>query len=220
MGLARRLRDADVVVTHTGYVADGVRAYAKRGDITVVPHPAQVGMLRHARTAGSLPDEPARWAGHFGVLRRRYKGSDVVAELARRPVDGWGIVAVGVGARADTPGLYSVPGYVRPGELVGTVASTDVTLAPYRFATQSGVVVLAHLLGSVPIASSVGGIPEQIEHDVDGLLLAPGATVDDWRAALELLSDDDTRKDLAVAGTARAWREHEAFIRGITVMTQ
>jgi glycosyltransferase involved in cell wall biosynthesis len=215
-GMARRLRRADAVVAHTQYVADGVRRFSGRDDVMVVPHPAQVGMLRHEREAFPLPDiDGDRWAGHFGVLRRRYKGGDLVETLAREGVPGWRILAVGVGAPGDVPGLESGGGDASPGALVEAVAATDVTLAPYERATQSGVVVLGHLLGSVPIASAVGGIPEQIEHGVDGLLVAPGAPIGAWRAALAALADDDLRKELSVAGTARAWREHETFVRGI-----
>ncbi len=48
-GLRRELRRADVVVTHTEFVARGVREYSGRQDIVVVPHPVQVGMLHHRR---------------------------------------------------------------------------------------------------------------------------------------------------------------------------
>ena len=210
-GLKQHLRGADVVVTHTEFVAKGVRAFAGRADVEVVPHPAQVGMLRHEREDAVLPEGPARWAGHFGVLQRAYKGGDVVETLARTGVQGWGMISVGVGAPVDVPGLHSMPGYASPGKLVGAITATDATLAPYAHATQSGVVVLGHLVGSVPVASAVGGIPEQIDHGVDGLLIPAGAPLDAWCDALTALADDEVRKELAVAGTARAWRDHDRF---------
>jgi len=211
VGMKQHLRSADVVVTHTQFVADGVRAFAGRTDIAVVPHPAQLGMLRHEREDLVLPGGPGHWAGHFGVLQRAYKGGDVVEALARTGADGWRVLAVGVGARDDVPGIHAIPGYASPGKLVGAVGATDVTLAPYAHATQSGVVVLGHLVGSVPVASAVGGIPEQIEHGVDGWLVPAGAPIDAWTTALATLADEDVRKEMAVAGTARAWRDHERF---------
>jgi glycosyltransferase involved in cell wall biosynthesis len=211
VGMKQRVRSADVVVTHTQFVADGVRAFTGRTDVAVVPHPAQVGMLRHDREDLVLPDGPDHWAGHFGVLQRAYKGGDVVEALARSSASGWRVLAVGVGARDDVSGIHAIPGYASPGKLVGAISATDVTLAPYAHATQSGVVVLGHLVGSVPVASAVGGIPEQIEHEVDGLLVPAGAPIDAWTNALATLADDEFRKELAVAGTARAWRDHERF---------
>ncbi|GMU78785.1 MAG: hypothetical protein AMXMBFR46_15790 [Acidimicrobiia bacterium] len=214
-GLRRRLREADVVVTHTRFVAEGVRRFTGRTDVTVLPVPGQIGLVSREPTPPRLPSGPLLWAGHFGVLRRRYKGGDLVEGLARAGVPGWGFVAAGAGAPRDAPGLVALPGYLSPEALLGVVSATDVTLAPYRRATQSGAVVLAHLLGSVPVASAVGGIPEQIEDGVDGVLLAPDAPAPAWRTALDDLADEERRKDMAVAGIARSWRDHEDFVRGI-----
>jgi glycosyltransferase involved in cell wall biosynthesis len=152
------------------------------------------------------------------VLKRAYKGSSVVETLAESGVAGWSFLAVGVGAPEHAPHLTAIPGYVSPGCLTAAVSATDVTIAPYSHATQSGVVVLAHVLGSVPIASAVGGIPEQIEDGVDGLLIAPGAPIEAWRDAILHLADDDRRKAMAVAGEARAWRDHEAFTRAVVAV--
>ena len=212
-GLRRELRRADVVVTHTHHVADGVRGYSGRDDVLVVPHPVQVGMLRHEAMPVELADDGRLRAVAFGVLKRSYKGSPVVGQLAAAGVEGWGFLAVGTGAPEGVPGVAALPGYAPPGRLTAVVGATDATLAPYTHATQSGVVVLGHTLGSVPIASAVGGIPEQIDHGVDGLLVPPNSPVATWHEALERLTDDDARKAMAVAGEARAWRDHEEFTR-------
>jgi glycosyltransferase involved in cell wall biosynthesis len=216
-GLRRRLQRADAVVVHSHWVGQGVRSFTGRDDIVVVPHPVQAGMLSHDSEPVTLPGLEAgeHRAGHFGVLRRSYKGGHVVETLARDGVPGWQIVAAGVGAPGDVPGLKAITGYLSPGALTAAVAATDVTLAPYRRATQSGVVVLGHVLGSVPVASAVGGIPEQIDDGVDGVLVAPDAPVTAWRDALARLRDDEHRKELAVAGVARAWRDHEEFVRAV-----
>jgi glycosyltransferase involved in cell wall biosynthesis len=219
-GLSGRLRNADVVVTHSRFVADGVRAFAPTTEPVVVPHPVPVGMLRHRREvpepfAARRASNDDLVCGQFGILTRRYKGVDVVAQLAASINFGWSFVAAGIGAPTDARDVLGVPGFLAPGALCGLVTATDATLAPYRFATQSGVVVLGHVLGSVPVASATGGIPEQIEHDVDGILVAPDAPLSAWRAALARLTDDEHRKSLAVAGEARAWREHEEFSRRV-----
>jgi glycosyltransferase involved in cell wall biosynthesis len=215
-GLRRELRRADVVVAHSRFVADGIARWAGRTDVTVVPVPALVGMLDHDREAVDLgTPEGGRVAGHFGVLQRAYKGGSVVQDLAIGGIDGWSFVAMGTGAPEGVLGLHSFPGYADPGRLCGAMAATDALLAPYRFATQSGIVVLGHVLGAVPVASAVGGIPEQIDDGVDGLLVAPEAPLDAWRDALSVLSDDDTRAAYAAAGEARAWRDHATFAAAI-----
>jgi len=216
VGLRRELRRADAVVAHTRFVAEAVTQWTGRDDVIVVPLPAQVGMLAHER-------EPAPWlapegeavAGHFGVLQRAYKGGSVVEDLARRRVDGWSFVAMGTGAPAGVSGLHAFPGYASAGALCGAIAASDVVLAPYRFATQSGIVVLGHVLGAVPVATAVGGIPEQIEDGVDGLLVSPEAPIDAWRDALRALRDPETRAAYAKAGEERAERNHTAFTTGI-----
>jgi glycosyltransferase involved in cell wall biosynthesis len=221
-GLAARLRDADVVIAHTHFVAEGVRRFARGTEPVVVPLPVPLGMLRHERPARGpwgAANDSSLVCGQFGVLGRRYKGSDLMGQLAAVSSPGWSFVAAGVGAPTDVEGVAGIDEFLEPGALVGLVEATDVTIAPYRFATQSAVVVLAQTLGSVPIASAVGGIPEQIDDGVDGVLVAPGAPVDAWRDALVGLADDEHRKAMAAAGEARAWRDHEAFVHAIRELT-
>ena len=157
VGLTRRLRHADVVVAHTEAVAQHIAARRGRRDVVVVPHPAPVGLL----AAGSGAAEAApdgRWAAHFGVLRRRYKGTAVVEALAGT-TPGWTFLALGVGAPLARRGLVTRPGYVAPGALVDAVAASDATVLPYAYATQSGAVVLAQALGSVPVVERGRGDP-------------------------------------------------------------
>jgi glycosyltransferase involved in cell wall biosynthesis len=220
VGLRSQLQRADAVVAHTHFVADGIRAFASRDDIVVLPHPVPVGIVRGGREALSPSSDDRLVAATFGVLKRAYKGTSVFLRLAATGVDGWRFVAVGSGAPAAAPGVASVPGYVSPARLAAEVSASDAAIAPYLRATQSGVVMLGHALGSVPVATAVGGIPEQIDDGVDGLLLPPHAPVEAWRGSLERLADDDFRKSLAAAGERRAWREHEAFVRGVHEVTR
>lgn len=215
-GLRRELQRADAVVAHTHFVADGVTRWAGRKDIIVLPHPAQVGMLEHEAEAPDLGFPGGELvAGHFGVLQRGYKGGSTVEALASCGLEGWSFLAMGRGAPEGAIGLQPFPGYASPGLLCGTMGATDAVLAPYRFATQSGIVVLAHLLGAVPVASAVGGIPEQIEDGIDGILVPPAAPIEIWREALDRLRDEDHRKQSIAAGKARAWREHAEFSTAI-----
>jgi glycosyltransferase involved in cell wall biosynthesis len=217
-GLRGALRDADAVVAHTRFVADAVRSYSDRGEVVVVPHPVAVGMLDRPRP----PEPPLRAGGtgerlavHFGVLKRGYKGTATVAALARGGVPGWRLAALGSGAPTDVPGLVAVPGYVPTGTLVAAVEQADVALLPYTLASQSGAVVLAQVLGTVPVASAVGGIPEQVADGVTGRLIPPGAPIEVWRAVLEELSDDGRRASIAAAAEASVWEGHRRFATAV-----
>ena len=212
VGLRRHLRDADVIVAHTHAVARRVARDTGR-TVQVLPHPVPVGMVAARRGETSHPPE-GRWAAHFGVLRRGYKGTALVETLTGS-VPGWAFVVLGVGAPAAQPNLASIPGFVTATQLVDTVAASDATILPYTYATQSGAVVLAQALGSVPVVTAVGGIPEQVTDGRDGLLLAPDADADRWRDALHQLDDADHRRALARAGTQRVWAQHDEFTRGI-----
>jgi len=215
-GLRRNLDQADVVLAHTEFVADRVSRAAKR-EVLVVPHPLPIGLLAHDRRVPDwMAEQPAarsRWCVHFGTVGQRYKGTGIVRQMAAGRGGEWRFVVAGAGAGSYAgENVVALDGYVEPGVLTGVVSASDVTLAPYRHATQSGVVVLAHALGSVPIATAVGGIPEQVTHGVDGILVPPDSDVTVWAAALEQLADDELRKDLARAGELRAAADHDVFV--------
>ena len=217
--LRHNLAQADVLIAHSEFVAERVSRATKR-EVVVVPLPLPIGLLAHDRHEPDWISEQvagrSRWCVLFGTVNRHYKGTAIVEQMAARQRDGWrfAVVGMGAGSYADD-NVVALDGYVEPGVLTGVVGASDVTLAPYRHATQSAVVALAHALGSVPIATAVGGIPEQITPDVDGILVPPGSDVNAWVAALEHLADDEVRKDLARAGELRVSAEHDAFVARI-----
>lgn len=218
-GLRSLVRRADVVVSHTEFVARELRAWAGRSDVQVVPHPVQIGMLAHDPVPPDLPADARATAVHFGVLRRSYKGTDLVLDLAKMGVPGWRFVIAGVGAPAENQRLAAFPGFRTPGELVGLVEASAASLLPYRFATQSGAVVLSQVLGSVPVATAVGGIPEQIEDGVTGRLLPIGANANAWADVLVELADAARRADLARAANREAWSRHRGFVAAVLALT-
>ena len=72
------------------------------------------------------------------------------------------------------------------GELIH---SHDVLVLPYLEASQSGVVAAAHGSGKPVVAFSVGGISEQIHHEVDGLLAVDRSPEGLAREILRLAND-------------------------------
>lgn len=64
-------------------------------------------------------------------------------------------------------------GYI-PGDQVETYfAASDVVVLPYLSATQSGIVQTAYYFERPVICTSVGGLPEVVDHDRTGLLVPP-----------------------------------------------
>jgi glycosyltransferase involved in cell wall biosynthesis len=203
IGLRRNLAGADVVAAHSQYVAAGVKRL-RAGAVSVLPlqiHPP-VALADVPVPSRALRDDCL--AIHFGVLKRRYKGTGLVAALAGDGVEGWRFALVGAGAPVLLPGVMTVPRFVPSDELHEMVADADVAVLPYSKATQSGAVALAQELGTVPVASAVGGIPEQIVDGETGRLLPVGAGRDQWRAVLRELGADRGQLE-AMGRAARAY---------------
>ena len=150
------------------------------------------------------------------MLRRSYKGVDVVADLAAHGLDGWRFAMAGTGAPVGLPGIDAVPGYLSTPDLAATVGGATAAVLPYRFATQSAAVLFAQKLGVVPVASAVGGIAEQIHDGVDGLLLPADAGLGHWRDALAVVRADHLL--LADGARRRAAAADVGFARGVDAL--
>lgn len=180
-GLGRLIRGCDAVVVHSAYVGERVLPQAGTTPVVTLPHPAP-GRSFDPALSRCEPPWPAFFgrssllAVHFGVLRRRYKGTETLMELARSGVPDWCFALLGVGAPdVREPGCFVADRFLGRDELEAAVSRSDVTLLPYHYATQSGAVVLAQALGSVVVSTRVGGIEEQVIDGRTGVLLEPGA---------------------------------------------
>lgn len=200
-GLRRLLRMADVIVCHTTFVAEGVRRLTGRDDIELVPIPLP---LPDALSAGRPCGEPkaTNVAVHFGIVGKPYKGMGTVLRLGAEGVPGWRFSVLGTGAPEAASGVGTRPGFLPAEQLIQELATSDATLLPYSYATQSGAVPLAQACGSVVVANRVGGLPEQIQDGVTGILVPTGAPVSAWVEVLSELRDPTRRSALAAAARA------------------
>lgn len=69
----------------------------------------------------------------------------------------------------------------------------SVVVLPYIEASQSAVVPLAYAFGKPVVATTVGGIPEVVDHGQDGLLVPPRDSNALAEAVISLLQDRETR---------------------------
>ncbi|MBM4392545.1 MAG: glycosyltransferase [Deltaproteobacteria bacterium] len=100
----------------------------------------------------------------------------------------------------------------RPSEEVrGALAAAKLAIVPSRWPENQPYAVLeAQAAGAVVVASRVGGIPEMIDDDVDGVLVPPGDVGALVAAVSRLLGDEALRARMAAAARARIARERDA----------
>lgn len=216
------------VVVHSD--TEGTTARDLLGDmpVTVSPHPTYHVDLGPEPAPGDDDRVPTLLA--FGLVRA-YKGIDVLlralpAVLAVRPVrlvvagEFWDPVEpyrelvreLGIGEHVE---LWD--GYVPETDLVSLLGEADVMVAPYRTATQSGAVEMAYGAGLPVVASDIGGLGDQVEHGVDGLLV-PAEDVDALSRALIEATEPTVlhrlRAGAAARSPVRTWAQLVDDLRG------
>lgn len=189
--LARRaLARAQGFLVHSESDAAVLRALLPDARLRVHPHPSYEALLDQAPTReaaraalGIAPS--ARVLLFFGYVRA-YKGLDLalraLARLADPQLQLW-VVGEFYEPRARTEALIAelnlrdrvriVDRYVANEEVGQYFQAADLVLQPYRSATQSGIAQIALAAGRPVLATRVGGLPEQIEDGVSGLLVPP-----------------------------------------------
>ncbi|MFC6885891.1 glycosyltransferase family 4 protein [Actinomadura yumaensis] len=177
------LNRVDGVLVHSEQQAELARGLTPRPvRVAEMPAhlPAKAGPSRRAaRTAGT-----ARRLLFFGIVRP-YKGLDVLLR-ALATTDDVSLTVAGEfwGGLDETRALISDlgltgrvdlrPGYVPAADVPGLFAGADALVLPYRTATASQNVWMAHEYGVPVIATRVGGFAGQIRDGVDGLVCEPG----------------------------------------------
>ncbi|MEW9547060.1 glycosyltransferase family 4 protein [Nonomuraea sp. NPDC050783] len=212
-GLGRRARTVALchnVLPHERKPYDQplMRALLKRVDAVLAHSEEQAGLARGlartpVRVAGLPPHLPVTGAGEraaevhrrllfFGMVRP-YKGLDLLLRALPEGVsltvagEFWGgleetealVAELGLGDRVELR-----PGYVPAEEVPRLFAAADALVLPYRSATASQNVWLAHEHGVPVIATRVGALADHVTDGVDGLLVEPG-DAGALRAAIE-----------------------------------
>jgi D-inositol-3-phosphate glycosyltransferase len=207
------LRRADTLLTHSSSAASALPDLAPGIPVETSPHPPNLDI-----EARPLPPHPPFKALFFGLVRA-YKGLDIaidaLAILRTRgipieltvagefwePVETWRTRI----SEANLTGAVDLqPGYVPDDAVAELFASHHVVVAPYRSATQSGVVPLASAAGRPTVATPVGGLVEQIHEGENGVLAVGGDAVAFADAIARALDDLDSLAASAVR-TAPSW---------------
>ncbi|MFW6116110.1 MAG: glycosyltransferase family 4 protein [bacterium] len=95
------------------------------------------------------------------------------------------------------PANFQVHNYRIPDEEVPELfQSASIVVLPYMEASQSGVIPLAYAFGKPVIATRVGGIPDIVDHGITGLLVPPADPDRLADAIVELLKDQEARREM------------------------
>ena len=177
------LRRPSHLVAHGKGVADDIRGLGVDTTVNVVPMPPTLDIHPSA-----MPTRPPLRLLFFGFVRP-YKGLSVaissVALLAESGVearltvvgDFWESVnqyqdqieELGLTSRVELR-----VGYVSDEVLIETLSRHQIVVAPYLTDTLSGVVPVAFAAGRPVVSTLVRGVSEQVTHQVNGILVAPG----------------------------------------------
>ena len=147
------------------------------------------------RKIENTPQEHVLFFGRISL----YKGIDILMKAAEIVVENMPdvkflIAGKGDIIRGDKPSrnqeyLTILNRYIENEELVNLIRESRFVVCPYKDATQSGVIMTAFALNKPVIASNVGGIPEVVKHDHNGLLVAPNNPDELANAIVFLLRD-------------------------------
>ncbi|WTU05555.1 glycosyltransferase (plasmid) [Kitasatospora sp. NBC_00070] len=221
----RLLQVADAVLVHSA------QQYATL--TTLTSRPAAVAALPPHLPAGeSLPrvDNRSQRGGllFFGTVRH-YKGLDVLLQaLADVPqirlsivgdfVDGPEAVHALIDRLGLTERVTLRPGYLPADQIANVFATADASVLPYRTATASQHVALAHHHGVPVIATRVGNFPDAVRDGVGGLLCDPD-DVDGLAEAIRCLYQpgqlDKLRATVRPADTETSWRHYLSVLDGL-----
>ncbi|MGH8984142.1 MAG: glycosyltransferase [Acidimicrobiia bacterium] len=98
--------------------------------------------------------------------------------------------------------LVTLTGYRE--DAVGVLAGADIFVLSSRFEGLPVALMEALALGLPVVATAVGGVPEAVDHGVEGLLVPPGRPDRLADAIAELAGDPVRRKEMSDAARARS----------------
>lgn len=177
------LGPVDGLVVHAASQRDVADRLFPSTPVLVTPHPTYAVDID--RPGGRATTDTTNLL-YFGLVRR-YKGVDVLLRALPAVARARDVRLVVAGEFWDPVSDYTAlidelsigghvdlrPGYVPEADLMKLLGEADLVVAPYRAATQSGAVELAFGAGLPVVASRVGGLADQVEHGVNGLLVPP-----------------------------------------------
>jgi len=180
------LKHNDAFVVLSDKVRDDLLSLKPDAKFLRIDHPVynQFGpKLERESALKTLQLDPSKKYLLFFGFVREYKGLDLLLEaLNQLPEDIHLIVAGEVYGTFDkyqsiidqhklAPRVHLFTNYISDEEVTTYFSASDVCILPYKGATQSGITAVAHHFDMPLIATDVGGLKENIQHGVTGLIV-------------------------------------------------
>lgn len=202
-GERRAIKRANRICVPTGWVAQSVmeRYHAAPNKVTVIEWGANLERMPADVVRQPLPaDRPVQML--FIGLDWHRKGGDIAAR-ATDLLNEAGLRAELHVVGAEVPPEARRPYIISHGELDRAVPDdakqlellmqrSDFLMHPARAECFGHVLCEALAFGLPVIATDTGGIPQCVDHQKSGLLLAPGSAPEEFAAAIRLLAQDET----------------------------
>ena len=230
------LKRCDGYVTMSQSVTDDLLKLVPDARYALLPHPLYSHFgekLPREEAARQLGIDPARKTLLFFGLIRDYKGLDILLEAFRGLPEDYQLVIAGepygsfdkYQAIIDSlPGKDRVrvfPDYIRDSEVKRFFSAADVTVLPYRSATQSGISSISYYFEVPMIVTDVGGLKGTIGDRGTGIVAPapePGAVRDE---ILRYFADLSVRTDCVRAIRAEKERlSWDRFCAGLTAFAE
>ncbi|WP_310417712.1 glycosyltransferase family 4 protein [Chamaesiphon sp. OTE_8_metabat_110] len=184
--------------------------------VCVLPHGELGSLYRRRSTAATVEREPQTLL-FFGRIWP-YKGLKyLIAALpliaAKFPAVK--LIIAGKGENfeqyfpdgVDRHQIEIIDDFIPPERVAALFERSTIAVLPYIESSQSGVATLAYGMGTLVVASAIGGLTELIESGQDGLLVPPGNVEALAAAIIRLLSDRQLQQQLQAAAFKRCQQD-------------
>ena len=203
------LKGCDGFVAMSDAVAGDLLSLRPDARYVLLPHPlySHFGEKpERAAACASLGVDPSRKVLLFFGLIREYKGLDILLEAFRDLPEDYELLIAGepygsfdkyqalIDSLPSRERVHVFPEYIRDSEVKRYFGAADVTVLPYRSATQSGISSISYHFEVPMIVTDTGGLKGTIGDTGTGLVV-PQATPDAVRdGILRYFADDSVRE--------------------------
>ena len=181
------LKSLDGCVTLCGEVASDLLKIRPEARYTVLPHPvynhfgSRLEKAEAEQLLGIPNKEGSRNLLFFGLIRE-YKGLDILLRALRLLDSRYRLIIAGepygsfekyqalIDADPDPSRIFLYPQYIRDSDVKKYFSAADLTVLPYRSATQSGISAVSNHFELPMVVTDVGGLKETIGDRGTGLV--------------------------------------------------